>query len=79
MQAKARSLTASESLRGLALKKKPATAEFLQWMQVLERMSIDPANVGPKEAKALALSYCALAKTKEDLALMHSHLDKAQR
>ena len=68
-----------ESLRGLALKKKPATAEFLQWMQVLERMSIDPANVGPKEAEALALSYCALAKTKEDLALMHSHLDKAQR
>lgn len=66
-----------EKLRGLALKKKPATAEFLQWMQVLERMSIDVNDLQPKQAEALALSYCVLAKTKEDLAIMQGTLSQA--
>ena len=66
-----------ERLRELALKKKPATAECLQWIQVLDRMSIDVNNLESGQAEALALSYCVLAKTREDLELMQSTLNNA--
>ena len=65
-----------EKLRELQLKKKPATAECLQWIQVLERMAIDVNNLEAGQAEALALSYCVLAKTREDLELMQSTVDK---
>ena len=65
-----------EKLRELQLKKKPATAECLQWIQVLERMAIDVNNLEAGQAEALALSYCVLAKTREDLELMQSTIDK---
>ena len=65
-----------ERLRELSLKKRPATAECLQWIQVLERMSIDVNNLEPGQTEALALSYCVLAKTREDLELMQSTLNQ---
>lgn len=55
-------------IRELALRKKPATAELLAWIRVLERLSIDVRDVRPGQTEALALSYSVLAKTQEDLA-----------
>lgn len=55
-----------EEIRELALKKKPATAEFLAWVRILEKMNVDPKHLKPGEAEALALSYSMLAKSRED-------------
>ena len=59
-----------ERIRSLPLKKKPATAECLAWLQIIQRMNIDVANLKPGEAEALAFSYAVLAKTREDAALL---------
>lgn len=59
-----------EKIRNLALKKKPATAEFLAWIRVLRPLDIDPGNLKPGQAETLALSFSVLAKTQEDLALL---------
>jgi len=59
-----------EKIRSLPLKKKPATAECLAWLQVLQKMTIDVGNLKPGEAESLVLSYAALAKTKDDIALL---------
>lgn len=65
-----------EQIRDLALKKKPATAELLSWIKVLEKMQIDVNNLKPGEAEALGFTYSILAKSKEDkdLILHHLHL-----
>jgi MoxR-like ATPase len=55
-----------EEIRDLALKKKPATAEFLAWVRVLERMQLDAGKLKPGEEEALAFTYSLLAKNKED-------------
>lgn len=55
-----------EEIRELALRKSPATAELLGWVQILRRMEIDVKNLKPGQAEALAFSYSTLAKTKED-------------
>ncbi len=55
-------------VRAQNLIKKPATAECLAWLRVLQQMQIDPSNLKPGQAEALSLSYCVLAKNKEDLA-----------
>ena len=55
-----------EEIRELALKKKPATAEFLAWIRILEKMRIDINNLKPGEAEALAFTYSILVKSKED-------------
>jgi len=60
-----------EEIREMALKKKPATAEFLAWTQILEKMQLDVANLKPGEAEALAFSYSILAKSKEDKDSLH--------
>ncbi|HXG64026.1 MAG TPA: MoxR family ATPase, partial [Blastocatellia bacterium] len=60
-----------EKIRELALKKRPATAEFLAWVQILERMRLDVENLKPGEAEALAFTYSILAKSKEDKDLLH--------
>jgi MoxR-like ATPase len=60
-----------EEIREMALKKKPATAEFLAWVQILERMNLDVANLKPGEAEALAFSYSILAKSKEDKDILY--------
>jgi MoxR-like ATPase len=55
-----------ESIRELTLKKKPATAELLSWIRVLEKMQLDVGNLKPGEAEALAFTYSILAKNQED-------------
>ena len=61
-------------IRSLALRKKPATAELLAWLQILEQMEVDPGARRPGDAEALAFSYAILAKSKDDLTLMKRHL-----
>ena len=56
-----------DEIRALALAKKPATAECLAWLRVLQRMEVDPGNLKPGQAEALSLSYSVLAKHKDDL------------
>jgi MoxR-like ATPase len=63
-----------EEIRAQALQKKPATAECLAWLRVLQQMQIDPGNLNPGQAEALSLSYCVLAKNKEDLAKLQRTL-----
>jgi MoxR-like ATPase len=63
-----------EEIRALPLAKKPATAECLSWLRVLEQMQLDPARLKPEEVEALALSYCVLAKSKDDLKRLHHSL-----
>jgi MoxR-like ATPase len=63
-----------DEIRSLALVKKPATAECLAWLRVLQQMEIDAANLKPGQAEALSLSYCVLAKNKEDLAKLQRAL-----
>jgi MoxR-like ATPase len=60
-----------EQIRSLPLLKKPATAECLAWLRVLQRMHIDVAHLEPGQADILAMSYCVLAKSKEDLSKVH--------
>lgn len=59
-----------EQLRELSLRKKPATAELIAWLRVLDRLQIDIANPKPGQRDAIALTYSILAKSKEDLALL---------
>ena len=63
-----------DEIRALALTKKPATAECLAWLRVLQQMEIDPGNLKPGQAEALALSYCVLAKSKDDLTKLQRSL-----
>lgn len=55
-----------EEIREMGLKKPPATAEFLGWVRILQKVEIDVKNPKPGQAEALAFSYATLAKTKED-------------
>jgi len=59
-------------IRSLALKKKPATAEFLGWLQVLRSMELDPKDIDLKtgKAEALVISFNILAKSDEDFSAM---------
>jgi MoxR-like ATPase len=67
-----------EEIRALPLKKKPATAEFLQWLQIIEKMKLDTAHLEPGQAEALALSYSVLVKNKDDLGLLsRSFIEKS--
>jgi len=59
-----------EKIRTLPMKKKPATAECLAWLQIIQKMSIDVENLKPGQAEALVFSYAILGKTIEDIALL---------
>lgn len=59
-----------EEIRQLALKKKPATAELLAWLAVLNRLHADGQVPQQGQAEALAFTYSILAKNKEDSELM---------
>jgi len=53
------------------LRKKPATAECIAWLTLLEQLfetdqSIDFNNLTPEQADILSLSYSVIAKCKED-------------
>lgn len=53
-------------VRSLALRKPPATAEFLAWMKILEEESIDPREIGRGSREAIAFTAALLSKNKED-------------
>lgn len=55
-----------EAIRKMPLRKKPATAELLAWVQILERLKVDIGNPAPGQMDVIALSYSVLAKNKED-------------
>jgi MoxR-like ATPase len=55
-----------EEIRELSLRKKPATAELLSWIKVLDKMQLDVSRLKPGQAEALAFTYSILAKSKED-------------
>ncbi len=63
-----------EQIRSLPLKKKPATAECLAWLQILDKIQLDPGDLKAGHAEALALTYSILAKSREDLALLERTL-----
>lgn len=65
-----------EDIRGLALKKKPATAELLAWLAVLNKMQVNNDSLAPGKSEALAFTYSILAKNKEDSELMLTLLPK---
>ncbi|HEX8068536.1 MAG TPA: MoxR family ATPase [Pyrinomonadaceae bacterium] len=67
-----------EKIRELALKKKPATAELLAWLRVLDRRQLDVNNLRPGEREALALTYAVLAKSREDRDLLARNLSPAR-
>lgn len=64
-----------EEIRTQPLQKKPATAECLAWLRVLQQMQLDPGDLKPGQAEALSLSYCVLAKNKEDLTRLQRALN----
>lgn len=59
-----------EEIRKLSLKKKPATAELLTWLRVLERDGIDVDDEDAEMKKKLASSYSLLAKYTDDRQLL---------
>ncbi|MET0646107.1 MAG: MoxR family ATPase [Pyrinomonadaceae bacterium] len=63
-------ITHFEEIRTLALRKRPATAELLAWLGVLDRLKVDEAALQPGRAEALAFTYAILAKNKDDKDLM---------
>lgn len=64
-------------IRELALTKKPATAEYMDWLRVLAALNMDVAHATPEQLEALALTYCVLAKNKDDLGKMRDALKRA--
>jgi MoxR-like ATPase len=60
-------LTRYEEVRKLVSKKKPSTDELLAWVQVLDRLNIDPQNPRPSDRLALAFTYSILVKDAGDL------------
>jgi MoxR-like ATPase len=71
-----RALDHFEEIRALPLARKPATAECLAWLRVLQQMQVDPGNLKPGQAEALSLSYSVLAKQKDDLTKLQKSLAK---
>ncbi len=65
-----------EEIRSLPLKKKPATAEFLEWLRVLEAVELDPLNPKDGQLEALAFTYSVLLKNKDDVGLVSKSLTK---
>jgi len=68
--------TAMEIQNNQTLLKKPATAEILNWMRIVEKKGISAAEVRSREASLVA-TWPVLAKTKEDLELLQKLPPKA--
>lgn len=56
-----------ETIRGMGLRKKPATAELLAWIHVLQLNKIDLQNKNQTELEKIKMSYSVLAKNQDDL------------
>ncbi len=61
-------------IRKLALRKRPATAEFLAWVQVLERAGVNPESPREGDVEALICSYSILAKNEGDYKLLRDRI-----
>lgn len=75
-----------ESIRnGLKMKKKPATAELIFWMQFLKKSGFEVSKLADinglsdKEKTILLTSYSVLAKNKDDLELLKGNLGNGGR
>jgi MoxR-like ATPase len=55
-----------EKIRELTLKKRPATAELLAWLRILEKRHIDVNDLQRGDAEALTFTYSILSKSEED-------------
>ena len=55
------------AIRGKGLKKNPATAELLAWLNIIQRLELHFENLTLAEQEALRFSYSVLAKNKDDL------------
>ena len=53
-----------EEIRSLSLAKKPATAECLAWLRVLQQMQLDPGNLKPGHLKPRASATRCLPSTR---------------
>jgi MoxR-like ATPase len=60
-----RALQHFEEIRKLELRKKPATAELLAWLRILQKSGVTPAVGGPQPPE-LVSTYSALAKNQAD-------------
>lgn len=66
-----------EDIRRRKLRKNPATAELIQWAALLHRMEFpahkleQPDKLSAQEREVLRISYSVLAKSKEDLNMLH--------
>jgi MoxR-like ATPase len=67
-----------QEIRQLSLKKKPATAELLSWLRILDKMKLDVNQLQPGQAEALAFTYAVLAKNSEDKEMIMRHLQSGQ-
>lgn len=70
-------ITHFQKLRELVKKKKPATAELIAWLRILEiqdflKEDLNMNALSPRQKKILMLSYSVIAKNKEDLARIQS-------
>lgn len=71
------------SRAAVKLRKDPATAELIQWTALLHKLGFDISKLNalnslPDEARAhLKLSYCVLAKNKDDLDQLHRMVEQA--
>lgn len=67
-----------EEIREQVRKKKPATAELLAWLRILELQNfitngkLDLRSLNPSQIQTLQYSYSVLAKTSEDLQLIRN-------
>jgi len=73
-----RALEHFEQIRELSLKKKPATAELLSWLRVLDKTPLNLNDLQPGQFEALAFTYAILAKTNEDKEMIIRHM-RAER
>ena len=56
-----------EEIRAKKLRKKPATAELLAWIHILDKLNVNMNVPTPEQLQKLASTYSILAKNPEDL------------
>ncbi|MDX2031518.1 MAG: MoxR family ATPase [Blastocatellia bacterium] len=61
-------------IRDLGLKKKPATAEFLAWIGIVDKLNIDVNDPAPENIERLLLSYSIVVKSAEDMEKLRREL-----
>lgn len=66
-----------QEIRGKSLKKPPATAELLAWLQIVEQLRLRFDKLDDKGREALRFSYAVLAKNKDDLEKLTENLATA--